>query len=195
MASYQDLLKQLVSNDLPALQSAWSSVQQILASDPGNDPCQGNGGPASLAAPLQQISDQACSIAHNAAAAALGYTLNCYGAGADNYANAQRSTNQACTLKYYWAGAEWGPYGTSFITGSAQATCLDPSFLSAVGAQVSAAIYAVAQAQAAMQACVAAGSVSKSASGANLSPHAPRSPILVRPVIFTAFNPVIRSAT
>lgn len=154
--SYAVLLQQLVSSDLPSLQAAWTSVQQTITSDASNDPCSGLGGQAWLVPQLQQISDDACTLAHNAANAALGYTLNGSGCGAASYEAAQNATDQACTLQYSWPGPEWGPYGTATLSGSSQATCLDVGFYNAVGAQVSAAIYAVRQAQVTANACIVA---------------------------------------
>ena len=157
MASYQQLLLQATQIDLPSLKSQWNSVLQAVSSDSPNDSCQGLGGPASLVPALQQISSLACTIAHNAATAAMGYSLNCIrggNAGASYAQNAQSAVAQACSLSYSWLPV-YGPYyGTTQLTGEHGATCLDVSFMNAVGTQVSAAEYAVAQAQGAYLACL-----------------------------------------
>jgi len=194
MASYQQLLSQVAARDLPNLLASWASVQQIIASTPSTNVCGGIGGPASLVGPLQQISDQACSIAHNAAVAALGYTVNCAGVGAESALNAQNATKQACVLQYSWMGPNYGPYGTTFASGNPSGTCLDPAFTSAVGAQVAAAQYAVAQAQAVASACAAATQANLAkgnASGAALATTTTPT-VILRPGAFTALSPVRR---
>ena len=153
-AAYATLLQQVVSQDLPALEAAWAAVQTSIASDSSRDPCSGLGGPTSVIPALQQISDEACTVAHEAALAAFGYMLDSGGCGIAAYEAAQNAADQACTLEYYWGGAEEGPYGTVFFTGSTQATCLSSAFLNAVGSQVQAAVYAVRQAQVVANTCI-----------------------------------------
>jgi hypothetical protein len=154
--AYASLLEQIVSSDLPSMQSSWASVQSTIASLGPNDPCQ-HDGPAWLVSTLQNISDEACAIAHAAAQAAFGYTTNCGGAGASEAQQAEAATVDACDLRYDWPGPQWGPYGTVYLTGAASTTCLDPEFVKAVGVQVAAAERAVASAQATAAACAAAG--------------------------------------
>jgi len=153
--TYVELLQQLVSQDLPALQASWASVEQAVTNDAQNDPCNGVGGPASLVPMLQDISDQACTIAHNASTAAFGYTLHCADAGAAQALAAQNATVPACTLRYAPL-VSYLPYGTLPVSGQHNAYCLDAAFMSAVGMQVSAAEQAVIQAQLTAQACAVA---------------------------------------
>jgi len=152
--SYEQLLAQAVS-DATSMRLGWASIQQQIAHTPPSDPCGGVGGPAALVPALQAISDQACTIAHNAARAAFGYSVNCGGAGADSAQQAEAATVDACDLKYAWKGPQWGPYGTMFESGQPSATCLDDRFTTAVGLQVAAAERAVAAAQATAAACEA----------------------------------------
>lgn len=190
--TYQQLLQQLLTQDLPALRAAWASVQQSIAATPSNSPCQGLSGSPSLVPALQQISVQACTIAHNAAVSALGYTLGCNSVGAQNALNAQNATQSACVLGYAWQGSEAGPYGTVYITGNPSGTCLDTTFVNAVGTQVAAAAYAVGQAQAVMAACIAyGGGVNSSAPGENVPRPSTPAPIYTGPGYF---KPVPRSA-
>ena len=132
--TYEELLTQTIAQS-ETLQAMWQYVENAVANDPQHDPCSGIGGPSSLVPWLQQVSTQACSVARNASLAALGYTLNCSGAGSGSAGNAQNAANVACTLSYTWRGPEWGPYGTTTMTGSYSGTCLDIAFFGAVEQQ------------------------------------------------------------
>ncbi|HTQ47930.1 MAG TPA: transglutaminase domain-containing protein [Polyangiaceae bacterium] len=150
--AYEALLQQTITQ-AEALERMWQEATEAVTDDPYSDPCSGVGGPSALVPWLQEVSDQACSVAHNAALAAVGYTVNCSARGASLAANTQDAADVACTLGYTWAGPNWGPYGTVTMSGNYSGTCLDVNYFNAVGEQVKAALYAVGQAEATAAAC------------------------------------------
>jgi len=165
---------------LQSLQASLASVKASISSNP-NDTCSPNGS-ASLVPQLQSISDAACTLAHDAALAALGWASQCkIQSTANHYANAQAATVPACSLRY--GGPESGDaYGTVTLSGAGQGTsCLDPTYLSAVAVQVNGAAQAVSEAIAGYNACQAATKTIKKARP--MLPSQLAAPSTSRPVV------------
>ena len=144
---------------LSYIQNLWNQINARSAQLGNGNPCRGYGN-ASDAGNLQTISTQACTIAHQAAQAALGFAVQCgnRNGSSQNALNASNATVAACTLGEqctFQATAQGDSLGTLTIdVNGGTVTCMDRSYHDCVGQQLAAAAYAVQQAALAQQACL-----------------------------------------
>ena len=143
---------------LATAQQLWNQVIANVASKGPGDPCQYHGD-TSQAATLQQISTMCCTIAHQAALAALGFAVQCGDANgsAGHALSATQATTAACTMSYECTFGEVSGDAVGTVTldvNGGSVSCLDTTYRNCVGAQLQAAQTAVSEAQLAQAACL-----------------------------------------